>query len=74
MVAAIPLVTEAVPTARATLLSLNVGAFALGRTIGSFAGPLVYSAAGFRANGWLSAAGALAAFALWTALVRERST
>ncbi|MGE5138076.1 MAG: MFS transporter, partial [Rudaea sp.] len=73
VVAAIPLVSEAVPSARATLLSLNVGAFALGRTIGSFAGPLVYSAAGFTANGWVSAAAALAACALWIAFVRERT-
>ncbi len=71
VVAAIPLVSEVVPTARATLLALNVAAFALGRTIGSFAGPFLLAGGGFALNALVSGAGAFLAFLVWHSLVRE---
>ncbi len=71
VVAAIPLVSEVVPTARATLLALNVGAFALGRTIGSFIGPFVFASGGWTANALVSAGGVLLTLAVWHLFVRE---
>jgi predicted MFS family arabinose efflux permease len=72
VVSALSLISEVVPTARATLLSLNVGAFALGRTLGSFIGPFVFSNAGISGNGLASALGTLLAWLVWQLLVRER--
>ncbi|MGB8645924.1 MAG: MFS transporter [Anaerolineae bacterium] len=74
VVAAIPLVSEVVPHARATLLALNVAAFALGRTLGSFTGPFVFASSGFSANAFVSAGGALLAFGVWHLFVREHKS
>ncbi len=71
VVAAIPLVSQVVPSARATVLALNVGAFALGRTIGSFIGPFVFSGGGWLANAMVSTAGTLFALLVWHLFVQE---
>lgn len=47
MVSHIPMVTELVPSARATLLSLNVTGHALGRALGAFLAALIYQQFGF---------------------------
>ncbi len=65
IVSSIPLMTEILPTARATVLALNVSGLSLGRALGAFAGPQLYGL-GFGAV----AAGAvvfnlLALLALW---------
>jgi predicted MFS family arabinose efflux permease len=72
IVSALPLVTELVPGARGTLLSLNVAVALLGRTIGSFTGPFLFSSNGFLWNGLTSGAAMVVAFAVWHFLVRER--
>ena len=47
MVSHIPMVTELVPSARATLLSLNVTGHALGRALGAFLAAFIYQQFGF---------------------------
>jgi predicted MFS family arabinose efflux permease len=47
MVSHIPLMTELVPTARATMLSLNVTGHSIGRAIGAFLAALIYQRFGF---------------------------
>ncbi|MFN8434737.1 MAG: MFS transporter [Anaerolineales bacterium] len=47
MVSHIPMVTELVPEARATLLSLNVTGHALGRALGAFLAAIIYQQFGF---------------------------
>jgi len=47
MVSHIPMVTELAPSARATLLSLNVTGHALGRALGAFLAALIYQRLGF---------------------------
>jgi MFS transporter, DHA1 family, inner membrane transport protein len=47
MVSHIPMVTELVPSARATLLSLNVTGHALGRALGAFLAAFIYKQYGF---------------------------
>ena len=47
MVSHIPMVTELVPAARATLLSLNVTGHALGRALGAFLAAIIYQQFGF---------------------------
>lgn len=47
MVSHIPLVTELAPSARATLLSLNVTGHALGRALGAFLAAFIYQGFGF---------------------------
>jgi predicted MFS family arabinose efflux permease len=74
IVSLIPLATEVVPEARASLLSLNVTAFSLGRMGGAVAGGWLWSR-GLEGIGPHAAAGAvcalLAAAAVWRGL-RER--
>jgi predicted MFS family arabinose efflux permease len=65
IVSSIPLMTEMLPSARATMLAMNVAGLSLGRALGAFAAPRLY-ALGFLAV----AAGAvtfnlLALLALW---------
>jgi predicted MFS family arabinose efflux permease len=50
-VSSIPLMTEILPKARATVMSLNITAASLGRAIASFAAPVLYSF-GFAVNIW----------------------
>ncbi len=73
IVAALPLMTEIAPSARATLLSLGVASFSLGRAAGSFVGPAVYAQYGFGATSFVSAAAILAASVIWFMFVREKS-
>jgi len=47
MVSHIPLMTELVPSARATLLSLNVTGYSLGRALGAFLAAIIYKEFGF---------------------------
>jgi predicted MFS family arabinose efflux permease len=49
IVSSLPIMTEILPSARATLMGLSVGAFSLGRAIGAATAPLLYTL-GFRAN------------------------
>lgn len=56
LVSYIPVMTEVLPQARATLMAANMASFSLGRALGALAGPWLYTA-GFGAN-------ALAALAL----------
>lgn len=49
MVSHIPLMTELVPSARATMLSLNVTGHAIGRAIGAFFAAYIYQQFGFLA-------------------------
>ncbi|OQY79518.1 MAG: hypothetical protein B6D41_22515 [Chloroflexi bacterium UTCFX4] len=72
IVAALPLITEIAPNARATLLSLGVAGFSLGRAAGSFIGPLVYARFGFGVASFVSASGILLACVIWFMFVREK--
>ena len=49
-ISCIPLISELVPTARATTLSLNVAAMQVGRICGALLGPVVWQAGGLWAN------------------------
>ncbi len=42
LVSSIPLMTEIIPSARATLMAFNVAALSLGRALGAFLGPRLY--------------------------------
>lgn len=70
LVSAIPLMTELVPAARATLMAGNLAAHSTGRALGAWLGPLLYTG-GLRANTLAAAALDLVAIALLVALVRE---
>ncbi len=72
IVAALPLITEIAPNARATLLSLGVAGFSLGRATGSFIGPAVYASYGFGATSFAAAGIMLVAFVIWFLFVREK--
>ncbi|GAP20411.1 MFS transporter [Leptolinea tardivitalis] len=50
LVAAIPLMTEILPQARATLMAVFLAASSLGMATGEFLGPRLYTAGGFTAN------------------------
>ncbi len=71
LVGGVPLLTELVPSARSVVMSVALGAGALGRALGSLIGPPVFAHGGFGSSG-LVAAGvmllAVLALALW---VRE---
>ena len=54
LVSSIPLMTELVPSARATLMAFNVAALSLGRALGDMLGPQLY-----RQGFWFVAAGAV---------------
>jgi predicted MFS family arabinose efflux permease len=49
IVSSLPIMTEILPSARATLMGLSVGAFSLGRAIGAATAPILYTF-GFRVN------------------------
>ena len=49
MVSSLPIMTEILPSARATLMGLVIGAFSLGRAVGALLAPLLYIY-GFRMN------------------------
>jgi len=54
IVCSLPLMTEVLPSARATLMGMNLAAFALGRALGDLVGPQLYHF-GFWANTLLAA-------------------
>jgi predicted MFS family arabinose efflux permease len=43
LVSSIPMMTEILPTARATLMATNVAALSLGRALGAYLAPQLYS-------------------------------
>lgn len=53
LVASLPLMTEVLPSLRATLMAALIGAFSLGRAAGALAGPLIYQR-GFSFNAGLA--------------------
>jgi predicted MFS family arabinose efflux permease len=70
LVSAIPLMTELVPSARATVMASNISAHALGRALGALVGPALF-AFGFVANGLAAAGLNLLALLLLALYVRE---
>jgi predicted MFS family arabinose efflux permease len=50
IVSCLPLMTEVLPEARASLMAANVAAFSLGRAAGSLLAPWLYQEFGFQAN------------------------
>jgi predicted MFS family arabinose efflux permease len=72
IVSLLPLMTEILSEARATLLGANVAIFALGRALGAFLAPRLYLM-GFQANIWTTLAFDLLGMLLLSAVtVRER--
>lgn len=66
MVSHIPLMTELVPSARATMLSLNVTGHAIGRAIGAFLAAFIYQQFGFLSVTLIAVGfNILGLFALW---------
>jgi predicted MFS family arabinose efflux permease len=43
IVSAIPMMTEIVPTARATMMAMNITALSLGRALGAFVAPTLFA-------------------------------
>jgi predicted MFS family arabinose efflux permease len=70
VVSAIPLMTELLPSARATLMSWNVAAFAAGRVLGSLIGPQLLDL-GLLANGTVAAIFDVIALAALILFVRQ---
>jgi predicted MFS family arabinose efflux permease len=70
LVATIPLMTELVPSSRATLMAANMAAHSGGRTLGTLIGPLLF-ASGVWANGLAAALLHGAALALLLVFVHE---
>ncbi|MCA9953115.1 MAG: MFS transporter [Ardenticatenaceae bacterium] len=68
VVGGVPLMTEIVPSARSVVMSSIIAAGALGRAIGSWLGPFLFTRYGFSSNGVVSAiitAVATLILALW---------
>ncbi len=75
IVGGVPLMTEIVPSARSVVMSSVIAAGALGRALGSWLGPFLFSQFGFSSNGWVSAmitAVATLLLALWIREANER--
>ena len=73
VVGGVPLMTEIVPSARSVVMSSIIAAGALGRALGSWLGPFLFTQFGFSSNGLVSAmitAVATLILALW---IREGS-
>jgi predicted MFS family arabinose efflux permease len=64
VVSVIPLMTELVPEARATMMAGNAAAFSLGRALGSLLGPALYAYGLLAASGIAAAGIDVAAVAL----------
>ena len=71
VVGAIPLLTEMVPEARGVVMSMAFGAMAVGRTIGSVIGPIVWTRAGMLGNSLIAAALMLLAALVLVRWLRE---
>jgi len=72
-VCALPLISEILPGARATLMAANVGAFSIGRTVGAFLAPQAYTF-GFGANAALAMGLNLMALGALVYTTRKRTT
>jgi len=70
LVSLIPLMTELVPGARATLMAGNVAVFSVGRMLGALLGPLLFTT-GLTANALAAAAINVAAVAVMMLLVHQ---
>ncbi|MBK8903364.1 MAG: MFS transporter [Anaerolineaceae bacterium] len=74
VVGGVPLMTEIVPSARSVVMSTVLAAGALGRALGSWLGPFLFTEFGFSSNGVVSAiitAVATLVLALWIREGRE---
>lgn len=71
VVGAIPLLTELVPSERAVVMSMSLGAMAAGRTVGSLIGPYVWDLAGVAGNSAISAVMMLLAVLVLARWLRE---
>lgn len=71
VVGAIPLLTQLVPSARAVVMSMALGAMAAGRTIGSLIGPVVWDRTGVAGNTTISAVMMLLAVLVLARWLRE---
>ncbi len=71
VVGAIPLLTELVPSERAAVMSMGLGAMAAGRTIGSLVGPVAWDLAGVAGNSTISAIMMLLAVLVLARWIRE---
>jgi len=71
IVGSLPLMSEQVPQARATLLATNIAGLSLGRSVGALAGAPLY-ALGIQANAAAAAALNLLALGLLLGLVKEQ--
>lgn len=71
VVGAIPLLTELVPSERAAVMSMGLGAMAAGRTIGSLVGPVAWDLAGVAGNSVISATMMLLAVLVLARWIRE---
>ena len=72
LVSSLPLMTELVPAARATMMAANVAALSLGRALGALAGPPLFSA-GIAGNAAAAALLNLAALLTLAFFVREHA-
>jgi predicted MFS family arabinose efflux permease len=74
LVSAIPLMTEILPPARATLMALNVAGHSTGRALGSLLAPLVYTYGIFASAGTALLFNLLGLFALYMLVqgIRDR--
>ena len=73
VVGGIPLMTEIVPSARSVVMSGILAAGALGRALGSWLGPFLFSHFGFASNGLISAIITAVAALLLALFIREAS-
>jgi len=73
IVCTLPLMSEQVPQARATLLATNIAGLTLGRSLGALAGAPLFTL-GMQANGAAAAALNLLALGLLLGLVKERGS
>ena len=74
VVGGVPLMTELVPSARSVVMSSILASGALGRALGSWLGPFLFTQFGFSSNGVVSAiitAVATLVLALWIREGRE---
>ena len=71
IVSVFPLISELVPQARATLLSLVMLAASVGRMLGAFSGALIFSLAGFGTIGIFSGSIVMLALVVFALGVRE---
>lgn len=70
----IPLVTQLVPAARATLLASVVAGISVGRAVGAYVGPILFASAGISGNSLTAAGCNLIALLLMILFVRENHT